>query len=70
MSEPFYIAKEVFGLNAETAERWLFEQRDISKERGAMWARVTIDEAASPIIRVLFEAWDHRPDDEGKPRWA
>jgi len=64
-AEPFSVT-QTGPLKGKEAQAWIEAQARIATDAGARWQRVTKKDDGS----LLHEAWETRPEDEGKPRWA
>lgn len=70
MTDPIYVAQT---FEAETladprrSSEWLRACAVDAHEKGATWARATVDDERGGLI---YEAWAKRPKDQGAPRWA
>lgn len=68
MAEPINVVQTGEPEHLADPQTWIRERAREARERGCVHARATIRD--EPPKLLLFEGWDHIPEDEGKPRFA
>jgi len=65
-TEPMAIYQKAELMTGDERVEWLRKCADEARAKGAMHARATVSDDGKI---TLLEVWDHRPKDEGEPRW-
>lgn len=67
--EPDFIAQTFEKEHLLDSATWIHNTAKDFNEKGATFARVSVEQDDHVYTGLLFEGWKVRPVDQGEPRW-